>query len=101
MPGNKSYEAGLMPDKCRLWIVSDSTKPASKDILGVIATDIWKEGEISGLRAVNGFEVDIKWSKGKLFGATIKSLNGESGIARFNGKDIVLNLGKGETIRLN
>jgi alpha-L-fucosidase 2 len=62
--------------------------------------DVWKKGEISGLRAANGFEVDIKWDEGKLLSATIKSLNGAPGLARYNGKDVILNLKKGEILQL-
>lgn len=36
----------------------------------------WPEGEVSGLRCRGGFEVSIRWSKGKLTAASIKSLLG-------------------------
>ena len=36
----------------------------------------WPEGEVRGLRARGGFEVSIRWAKGKLTGATVKSLRG-------------------------
>ncbi|HZI24811.1 MAG TPA: glycoside hydrolase family 95 protein, partial [Chryseolinea sp.] len=37
----------------------------------------WKSGEIKGLKARGGFEVNIAWSDRKITNATIKSLNGE------------------------
>ncbi len=63
--------------------------------------DVWKDGEISGLRAASGFEVSITWKAGKLVNATVKSLLGEEGIVRYNGKEVVLNLKKGETKLIN
>ncbi|GAB1453704.1 hypothetical protein MASR2M47_37600 [Draconibacterium sp.] len=62
--------------------------------------DVWKEGKISGLRAANGFEVDITWEKGILVEAKIKSLLGEKGIIRYDGEDIFVNLKKGKSNKL-
>ncbi|MBR4264491.1 MAG: glycoside hydrolase family 95 protein [Bacteroidales bacterium] len=42
--------------------------------------DDWKNGEICGVKARGGFEVDIKWSDNKIVTAKIKSQNG--GIVR-------------------
>ena len=38
--------------------------------------DAWKEGEVKGLKARGGFEVDITWSNGTISEATVKSTIG-------------------------
>lgn len=70
------------------------------DILPALP-DVWQQGEITGLRAVNGFEVDIKWENGKLVRAEVISLLGKKGIVRYKGEDVLLSLKKGETKQLN
>jgi alpha-L-fucosidase 2 len=58
--------------------------------------DVWDKGKISGLRAANGFEVDLEWNDGTLVQARIKSLFGHKGVLRYQGKDISLDLQEGE-----
>jgi len=61
---------------------------------------VWKEGEIKGLRAASGFEVDIKWKEGILVNAKITSLLGEELILRYNGQDTKLHMKTGEIYKL-
>ena len=44
--------------------------------------DEWKTGEVTGLKARGGFEINIAWSDRKITRATIKSLNGERCVVR-------------------
>jgi alpha-L-fucosidase 2 len=54
-------------------------------------------GEVKGLRARNGFEVDIKWDKGELLEAKINSLLGNKCSVRYNNKLIQLSIDKGKS----
>ncbi|SFD08512.1 alpha-L-fucosidase 2 [Chitinophaga sp. CF118] len=42
----------------------------------------WKSGDITGLRARGGFELDLHWRNNRLTSASIKSLNGDTCILR-------------------
>lgn len=60
----------------------------------------WLNGSVNGLRARGGFEVSMQWKDGKLTGAKIKSLLGNSCVVRYNGKVSKFNTVKGEIITL-
>lgn len=50
--------------------------------------DNWQEGEISGLKARGGFEVDIRWKDGRVQHAQIKGRPNQSGVLKVNGQII-------------
>ncbi|MEO5975870.1 MAG: glycoside hydrolase family 95 protein [Chryseolinea sp.] len=44
--------------------------------------DAWASGEVKGLRARGGFELDVQWAKGKLKSALLKSISGNDCVLR-------------------
>jgi alpha-L-fucosidase 2 len=58
----------------------------------------WPNGEIKGVLARGGFEVDMKWENGVPVNVRVKSLCGNKTTLVFNGSSRVINLKKGGTI---
>jgi alpha-L-fucosidase 2 len=48
----------------------------------------WSEGEVRGLRARGGFEVDLAWSNHQLTSATVRSVGGKQTTLRYRGETI-------------
>ncbi len=63
--------------------------------------DAWREGNVSGLRARGGFQVDIAWRDGKLSSATIHSDLGRPCSVNYGGQTVVFKIKKGRSITLN
>jgi alpha-L-fucosidase 2 len=61
----------------------------------------WKEGTVTGLCARGGFEVDIAWETGVLTSATIRCKLGGPCHIRYDGKEILLQTSKGQSITLD
>ncbi len=61
----------------------------------------WKTGSVTGLCARGNFEVGIAWKDGVLTSATIHSKLGGPCRINYNGKEIVLQTRKGQTITLD
>jgi alpha-L-fucosidase 2 len=61
----------------------------------------WPSGSVKGLRARNGFEVDMDWTDGKLISATLHSLLGNPCKVRYGEKTVELNIKSGGTVHLD
>ena len=61
----------------------------------------WSDGEVKGLCARGGFEVDLKWSKGELVSAKILSKVGTNLKLKYQGKTESYQTIEGEVIILN
>jgi alpha-L-fucosidase 2 len=61
----------------------------------------WAEGEVTGLRAREGFEIDIRWRRGKLVECTIRSHLGRPVTVASGDRRKRLELGVGDTVQLN
>ncbi|MCF3649209.1 glycoside hydrolase family 95 protein [Synoicihabitans lomoniglobus] len=61
----------------------------------------WPDGEVKGLRARGGFEVDVKWADGKVVATTLRSEKGGTAKLRHGDEviDVVLPAGGDMTVR--
>jgi len=60
----------------------------------------WPSGEVKGLRARGGFEVDLAWQDGKLVEARIRSDKGSPLMVRYAGKSVIVDTRVGQTYEL-
>ena len=63
----------------------------------------WSSGSVRGLRARDGFEIDLEWSEGSLTAVSLRSLLGRPALVSVKGKalSLDLDLDRGETRRLS
>lgn len=61
----------------------------------------WPEGEVKGLRARGGFEIDLAWRASRLATATIRSVGGQTTTARCGAGSAPVRLKPGGTVTLS
>jgi len=61
----------------------------------------WASGNIKGLRARGGFEVDMTWKDGKLTQTGIRSKVQGPCTVRYGDKTVTLHMKEGESIKLD
>jgi alpha-L-fucosidase 2 len=76
------------------------SEPGMLSVLPALPSE-WPTGNIRGLRARGGFEVDIFWDKNKLASATIRSLTGNACVVRCGDMTTDLPTKAGESYRLD
>ena len=70
------------------------------DLLPALPSELGN-GEVKGICARGGFELDMKWKEGKLQSVNILSLAGTDCRLRYNGKTISFKTRKGTRYKLN
>jgi alpha-L-fucosidase 2 len=60
----------------------------------------WPDGAVNGLRARDGFEVDIEWKEGELVQCRIKSLLGKPLIVRYGDTSLEYSIAADESITI-
>ena len=87
--GNFGGTAGV----CEMLLQSDNGRIELLPALPVA----WADGDVSGIRARGGFELSMKWRRGDVTEATIKSARGGTATVVCNGKEQKITLQAGET----
>ena len=97
--GNFGGTAGVCEMLLQSELGADGT--AVIELLPALPTQ-WSDGEVQGLCARGGFEVDMQWNNGCLKEATIKAKKNSSVTVLYDGKKKTLKLkaGKSQTLKL-
>jgi alpha-L-fucosidase 2 len=77
-------------------------QPSTRPVLHLLPAlpSALPSGEVTGLRARGGFEVDIKWTAGRLESATLRSARGGPVTVLSAGREVQFETKPGQTIRL-
>ncbi|MGL4513606.1 MAG: glycoside hydrolase family 95 protein [Lacipirellulaceae bacterium] len=96
--GNFGATAGV----CEMLVQSHRHTPEGDRLIELLPAlpPTWAEGQVSGLRTRDGFEVALKWSDGKPESIRIKSLLGKPAAIRLRDRREKLSLEAGETAEL-
>ena len=70
------------------------------DILPALPSD-FKDGEVKGIRARGGFELNFSWKNGKLSQLGVLSKAGNDCVLRYAGKEISISTKKGKKYKFN
>ena len=97
--GNFGGTAGV----CEMLLQSQaSTSVVQDDFIELLPAlpEAWADGEVSGLRAQGGYEVNVSWHQGRVAEATVTKTCGVKGrvTIKYNGRLQTFTLDKGESI---
>jgi alpha-L-fucosidase 2 len=87
----QSHETGILPPRSDVRVL---------DLLPALPT-AWPDGSVTGLRARDGFEVDVDWKNGRLVRARIRSLLGKPCEIRANKRSLQLATRRGKVYVLD
>ena len=96
--GNFGYTAGVAEMLLQSHLTETQNLKNEIRILQLLPAlpSAWPDGELKGLRARGGFDVDISWKNGKLTAARIHSLNGNTCRVRYGTELREVKIGQGE-----